>query len=233
MALKRQKRRGLVVLSIASALTLMSLGTVQASDDDDKHDKHDPRKANDIEAVCDMGGDKARSWQDQGECLQETPDAEWVMSAMSGNATEVLLGQMALDRSTNADVKAFAQRMIQDHSQALEESITLATMVGVEPIRAPVEENHVTLVQYLSQFRGDEFDRQYIGNMVLDHRADIAEFQQEAMEGQKELASWAYSQVPTLQAHLAMASDVGQKVSAPMLPDNPEQALATSGQSMP
>ena len=44
---------------------------------------------------------------------------------------EVKLGQMAADKATNADVKQFGQRMVDDHSKANSELMALASQKGV------------------------------------------------------------------------------------------------------
>jgi putative membrane protein len=60
-------------------------------------------------------------------------DNQFVMDAAHGGMAEVQLGQLALQRSTNPEVKRFAQQMIQEHSRANEELMRLATQKGITP----------------------------------------------------------------------------------------------------
>jgi len=58
-------------------------------------------------------------------------DRKFIMNAAHGGMMEVKLGQMAADKATSADVKAFGQRMVDDHSKANTELMALASQKGV------------------------------------------------------------------------------------------------------
>jgi putative membrane protein len=47
-----------------------------------------------------------------------TPEKTFVEKAAKGNFAEVELGKLASQKSSNAQVKAFGQQMINDHSKA-------------------------------------------------------------------------------------------------------------------
>jgi len=146
--------------------------------------------------------------------------ADWIISDVSSNLLEVALGQLAQSRASNPIVKQFGQRMIQDHAPTAARAQQLARMIGVESPTAPSEEEHVTALSYLSQFSGPEFDRQYIGYEVIDHRNDIAEANIAVRNLQKMLADYAYSTIPMLQEHLRLASEDAQILRAPIPPDH-------------
>lgn len=55
----------------------------------------------------------------------------FVNQAVWGGDKEVALGRLALERSQNPDVRAFAQRMIADHSRANNRLITIADNEGL------------------------------------------------------------------------------------------------------
>jgi len=56
--------------------------------------------------------------QESGTRTVSDGDKTFVKEAASGGLAEVKLGEIALKRSSDAEVKAFAQRMIDDHSRA-------------------------------------------------------------------------------------------------------------------
>src|SRR5688500_3148717 len=58
-------------------------------------------------------------------------DKEFVIQAAYTGIGEVSLSQAALSRSENAQVKAFAQRMVTDHGRGNEELQALATAKGL------------------------------------------------------------------------------------------------------
>jgi Predicted outer membrane protein len=58
-------------------------------------------------------------------------DRKFIMEAAHGGMMEVKLGHLAADKATNADVKQFGQRMVDDHSKANSELMALASQKGV------------------------------------------------------------------------------------------------------
>lgn len=58
-------------------------------------------------------------------------DRKFIMEAAHGGMMEVKLGQMAADKATNPDVKQFGQRMVDDHSKANSELMSLASQKGI------------------------------------------------------------------------------------------------------
>jgi len=58
-------------------------------------------------------------------------DRKFIMEAAHGGMMEVELGRMAVDKASSADVKQFAQRMVDDHSKANDELMQLASQKGV------------------------------------------------------------------------------------------------------
>src|SRR5215831_10166720 len=69
-----------------------------------------------------------------------TADHKFVHDAAIGGMAEVEMGKLAATRASNADVKAFGQRMVDDHSKAGDElkqlasqkSITLPTVIDAK-----------------------------------------------------------------------------------------------------
>jgi putative membrane protein len=62
----------------------------------------------------------------------EKDDMKFVRSANAGGEMEVALGKLAAEKASNADVKAFGQKMVDDHSTANEELGKLAESMGVD-----------------------------------------------------------------------------------------------------
>jgi len=84
--------------------------------------------------------------------------------------TEVQLGNLAIERSRNADVKAFGLMMVKDHSLANTELRALATGMGIQP-PTDLDKKHRDLVEHLSNVLPAEFDREYAKTMVEGHTA--------------------------------------------------------------
>ena len=139
-------------------------------------------------------------------------DKEFVMKAAIGGMAEVAGGQTATQNASNADVKAFGQRMVTDHSKANDELKQLATTKGLALPTAPDAE-HQKKLDELSKKTGKAFDKAYMDDMVKDHEEDVAEFQKQSTSAQDpDLKSWAAKTLPTLQDHLKMAKATQKKV---------------------
>jgi putative membrane protein len=69
--------------------------------------------------------------QNPSSTALNTDDRKFMMDAAHGGMLEVHLGHMAVEKATNAEVKQFAQRMIDDHSRANSELMALASQKGV------------------------------------------------------------------------------------------------------
>jgi putative membrane protein len=84
----------------------------------DKHD-HAMKDATSSDAMQNASGALA------------SDDRKFVMEAAHGGMMEVKMGRMAADKASNADVKAFGQRMVDDHSKANSELMSLASQKGI------------------------------------------------------------------------------------------------------
>jgi putative membrane protein len=130
-------------------------------------------------------------------------DSDFVKNAAKGNITEIDLGHLAVQKATNPEVKAFANRMIRDHSKANEELTTLATSKGLDVSKsAPLSEDISSM--RLKMLSGKSFDEAYIKLMIDDHKEDVAAFQKESESAQDiDVKRFASKILPILQGHLA------------------------------
>ena len=88
------------------------------------------------------------------------------------NMAEIELSRMALEKSTNLDIKSFAQRMVDDHGAA---GSKLKSVVSGQPIEWPaqIDDKHRKTADELAQKAGADFDRDYVKAMVDGHQ-DLA-----------------------------------------------------------
>jgi len=98
------------------------------------------------------------------------------------NLAEVQLGKMASEKGSNADVKAFGQMMVQDHTQANDELKQVASQLKVQS-PAQVDQKHKDLADKLSKLSGAEFDREYINAMVMGHEEVLGKLRARAEAG--------------------------------------------------
>jgi len=132
-------------------------------------------------------------------------DIEFVLDAAKGGMAEVELGKLAAERAQNAEVKKFAERMVNDHSKAGDELKSIAQSKGIR-LPEQIEAKDRALITRLSKLNGAAFDRAYMQAMVSDHVKDVNAFKKEANAGRdQQVKSFASNTLPTLEEHLQHA----------------------------
>jgi putative membrane protein len=77
------------------------------------------------------------------------------------NMAEVETARIALDKSRNAEVKAFAQQMIDDHTKGLDEVKSVAQAKNVTLPSEP-DAKHKAMAKKLQAMSGEKFDKAYL-----------------------------------------------------------------------
>jgi putative membrane protein len=140
-----------------------------------------------------------------GMANMNSQDRDFLMDAAIGGLMEVELGHVAAQKGTSDAVKQFGQRMVDDHSKANSELMTLASSKGIT-LPTTLDEKHKERVTKLSSMSGAEFDRAYSKLMLSDHRKDVSEFEKESTKGtDADLKTFATNTLPTLKEHLQLA----------------------------
>jgi putative membrane protein len=144
--------------------------------------------------------------------MTSSADTVFAMKAAQGGMAEVKLGQLAAEKASDPDVKAFGQKMVDDHSKANDQLKSVASAENMT-LPADVDAKDQSEYQKLSQLSGPAFDKAYMKGMVKDHETDVKEFQKEANSGKDpQLKQFASTTLPILQSHLDMAKSTEAKV---------------------
>ena len=159
-----------------------------------------------------QSGQGAGNSQGSNSANRMGSDQTFVMKAAHGGMAEVKLGTLATQKAANADVKAFGQQMVDDHSKANDELKQLASTKGIT-LPTDIDAKDQATYDRLSKLSGAEFDRAYMNHMVSDHRTDVSEFRRESQHGSDpDVKAWAAKTLPTLEHHLQMAESTDAKV---------------------
>ena len=138
-------------------------------------------------------------------------DMVFVKTALEGGMAEVQLGQIALQKSNDANVKQFAQKMVDDHTKMGDQMKLLAQQIGVKIPDGPSKKDKATIAK-LQELNGDEFDKAYMKDMVKDHKTDLNDFKIEATSGSNPVVMNAATQgSQIISQHLQMAEQINQK----------------------
>jgi putative membrane protein len=137
--------------------------------------------------------------------------ATFVKTAAEDGMTEVELGKLALRKSSDSHVKTFAQKMVQDHSQADRQLESLAKSKGLT-VPMKLDAKHSAMIKALSAKSGAAFDSSYASHMVKAHAQAVALFQAASQSSDSDLAAFAKKTLPTLQEHKQLADNLRQNV---------------------
>ncbi len=150
---------------------------------------------------------------DKGDTVVTGGDLSFMNEAAPGGMAEVELGRMAASQGMSKEVKAFGQKMVEDHSKANQELMQLAQQKKVM-LPPDVMPKHKETMAKLSKLKGADFDREYVKAMVEDHEKDVAAFDNEAKTGaDADVKAFATKTLPTLQMHLQMIREIGSKMT--------------------
>ena len=152
-----------------------------------------------------MRGNSNATGERAGMGNMTSQDHDFIMDAAMGGMMEVELGRLAAQKGMSDAVKQFGQRMVDDHSKANSELMSLASSKGMT-LPTELDAKHREQVTKFSAMSGAELDREYTKMMVSDHRKDVSEFEKESTRGtDADLKAFATKTLPTLQEHLRMA----------------------------
>jgi len=134
-------------------------------------------------------------------------DKDFIAKAASGGQFEVKSSELALQKSTNTDLKSFAQQMVNDHTKANQELATLLSRKGQTV--PPMDAEHTETLNRLSKLQSNDFDKAYGDIQLKAHEKTVALFEKAAKEVQdNDLKAWASKTLPTLREHWQMARRV-------------------------
>jgi putative membrane protein len=180
--------------------------------------------ANEAAATSDSAGPSAASSPHQHEAMKSSTKAEsdsaveagsnpatFVKTAALDGMTEVEFGKLAASKSSNSDVKRFAQKMVQDHGQANQELAAVARSKGLT-VPTKLDAKHEAMVKELRAKSGAAFDSAYASHMAKAHTKAVALFEAASQSSDPDVAAFAKKTLPTLQEHEQLANNLNASV---------------------
>lgn len=139
-------------------------------------------------------------------------DKQFLMTASQGDLTEITLSKLALTKSSNSQVKAYAQRMIADHTKLESAMKPFADQMSVPPATA-LNPEHQQLLDQLQPLSGADFDKQYMSDMDTSHHATLDAFKSELSTTQDaQLKPTVMKGEKVVAKHTEMADKLSQKL---------------------
>ena len=141
-------------------------------------------------------------------------DAQIAQIVLTADSVDVDYGNLAVKKTKNAEVKAFAETMIRDHTAVNAQAIALAKKLGMTPepsdTSKSLKSDGEKEMAKLKAMRGAEFDKAYIDNEVAYHESVIGALDKVLLPNAKnaELKSLLESGRPIFVSHLNHAKEL-------------------------
>ncbi|MFT3811426.1 MAG: DUF4142 domain-containing protein [Micropepsaceae bacterium] len=143
-----------------------------------------------------------------GEAVQDAQAATelttegYANAATIGNLYEIEAANIAWERSTNEDVKAFAKMLIADHTAS---NSKLAVLIGQAEGEAPgsLDDAHQKMIDELNAAEDANFDSVYLAQQLSAHEASLALHENYAASGVDEpFKTFAAEAAKTVATHI-------------------------------
>jgi putative membrane protein len=131
----------------------------------------------------------------------------FVKTAAQDGMMEVELAKLAQSKSNNDEVKQFAQKMEQDHTQANQQLESIAKNKGIT-VPTKLDAKHEAMVKSLSAKSDASFDAAYARHMAKGHAKAVALFEAASKSSDQDLAAFAQKTLPTLEEHKQLADNL-------------------------
>ena len=145
---------------------------------------------------------------------EETMDRQvFVNEAASANMFEIQSAQLALEKSDNPTIEAYAEHMVTDHSAATLELTAIATTHRLN-VPGAMLKKHQDMYNSLAAKSGVDFEKSYASMMVTSHQETIALFENASLHvNEEDLREFAGGKLPTLRHHLEEAQDLNAEIN--------------------
>ena len=152
---------------------------------------------------------------------QQTPtltDAEIASIAVVANQNDIDFAKIAKEKSQDTKVLNFANTMISDHQSVIDLAVALVTKLNVTPKDNTVSQEYLSNAkktkELLNSKSGKDFDKAYVDNEVVYHKAVINAVKTVLIPQSKneELKALLQKVLPILETHLAHAEMLQKEI---------------------
>lgn len=140
---------------------------------------------------------------------QQVSGEDFVKAAAHSGHFEIESSQVALDKTSNDEVRKYAQRMIDAHQRM---NAKLKEVASMTPPTKPGPGQQL-IVAGLNKKDGRTFDREYVKAQLHGHAVTLAFFEAMAQsDADPELVEYAQMGAPMIRDHLRDAEDMAKKM---------------------
>ena len=134
--------------------------------------------------------------------VTQVDKATFVKMVLSSNKFEIDSSKLAVDKASSAEVKAFAEQMIADHTKAGEEFMATLKKEGQEPPAAELTPKHRDQLKQIEGAGNQDFDATYVSLQEAAHVEAVGLFRAYSEKpDDPALGEFAKKTLPTLEMH--------------------------------
>ena len=152
------KKIGLTIAAAGLAIGLCSVCVAQDTDHETKQDARQDSKQDSTSQT-------------------KSADKSFITDSIEGSQAEINFAKLALQKSKDANVRKFAEKMVHDHGQLIQSMKPFAMKYHVKASGTPMMDH--AKYDELKMKSGTDFDRAYVEDMVKDHHDDLQKFRDE------------------------------------------------------
>ncbi|HEY2033911.1 MAG TPA: DUF4142 domain-containing protein [Rhizomicrobium sp.] len=195
------------ILLLSAAALLASTTAFAAPPDQPGHQSPAPGTNNDT-----MSTVKDTTSHVVGTMSAETTSSlqGFVTGAATSDMYEVEAGKIAEKRTSNPDVKAFAEKMVHDHTATTDKLKSILGSMKHQPAApAHLDDRRQGLIDDLRGAKAADFDARYMSQQVDAHKEALILMKGYAKDGDNpDVKAFAADTVPKIQEHLDMAQKI-------------------------
>ena len=112
-------------------------------------------------------------------CSCSLGDEYFAMRAYADGMAEVAKSKLACEKASDSGIKAFAEKMVKDHTECNEKLAELARKKGIT-LPTAMDPIHAVAIARLGKMSGTDFDKAFMMAQIGAHKAALLLFGHEA-----------------------------------------------------
>lgn len=138
-------------------------------------------------------------------------DVTFLKHEAAAGMAAVKTAELGVKKAERPDVKAFAEKVVKDHTKANDALKALAATKGVD-LSSAIDPEYAETIQDLEKSSGSEFDKNFLSQMVSGHKKCVSSFETASTGAEDgDVRAFAGEALPGLKAHLEQARNLAGK----------------------
>ena len=139
-------------------------------------------------------------------------EQDFMMKTAQGHMGEIEMARIALNKSSNQEVKDYANMIERDHNNGMKVLVELMQDKNVSQPKTLTGDAQQAMSS-MNGLTGPEFDREFVNTMVSEHRRILEMFRDQQASAQNlEVKDYVEATMPTLEMHLDKAQRLQSKL---------------------